>query len=408
MGLGYNASWIGGTHTTSAILSALARSTLVAAAVTAQVAASARAGAPLESSDPTRIEGLPQQVAQVGGSINTMSLQGTVAFVGNGPRVLTVDVRDPHEMALLGNSTLLPGVVRQIAVEGDRAYVAAGRSGLHVFDVSNPSRLMAVGHVRIPGTAVGVAVSGGYAFVCGDSGGMSVVDARGTGAPRVVSTFKPEQHTRAIRAAVLGHNVVLVTRGGHEYGDYPSIVRIVDVRKPAAPVEVAVLDGFEYLGDPVAAEGNVAFVTDAGQLIAIDLSEPNAPREIGRAATFTETILDISIGAAGRDRYAALRIEACIGHCYGSALARIDDPRNMVLVGHPLLRGHLKGYSGVRLGGPGIGMVGHLILDHTSSGHLAVIDATTPEEVITVGELTLVGSTYHLDGDGTVLVALVP
>jgi len=50
--------------------------------------------------------------------------------------------------------------VRGITVRGKYAYVASGRGGLKVFDVSNPSKPRLVGSYKTEGFAIGVDVEG--------------------------------------------------------------------------------------------------------------------------------------------------------------------------------------------------------------------------------------------------------
>ncbi len=83
-------------------------------------------------------------VDQWGGAPQSMALVGTTAYIGFGPRLLAVDVADPGAPTVLGQSDILPDLVRGVAVAGDLAYLAAGQAGLVVFDVSDPSAMRPV------------------------------------------------------------------------------------------------------------------------------------------------------------------------------------------------------------------------------------------------------------------------
>jgi hypothetical protein len=83
-----------------------------------------------------------------------------------------------------------PGNARGIAVDNGYAFVADGREGLLVADVSDPGAPNAVGRLPLAGYALGVAVSGRFAYVaCGD-GGLSVVDVKSPAAPRLVAQVR--------------------------------------------------------------------------------------------------------------------------------------------------------------------------------------------------------------------------
>src|SRR5512135_3048916 len=73
-----------------------------------------------------------------------------------------------------------------VAVTDAHAYLADGREGLKVIDVSDPERPQIVGAVDTPAFAWGVAVAGSYAYVCDDTLGLQVVDVADPQAPFIV------------------------------------------------------------------------------------------------------------------------------------------------------------------------------------------------------------------------------
>ncbi|MFY1827622.1 IPT/TIG domain-containing protein, partial [Myxococcus fulvus] len=111
---------------------------------------------------------------------------GQLAFVANGAAgVVVVDLSDrlyPQRVTTL--PTLAPA--RDVAVLGDKLLVAAGTSGLRVFDLLDP-KLGELGHAAVPGGAETVTVVGERVHVgCqGASASLAVVDVRA--APRVLS-----------------------------------------------------------------------------------------------------------------------------------------------------------------------------------------------------------------------------
>jgi hypothetical protein len=76
-----------------------------------------------------------------------------------------------------------PGIAYDVYVSGQYAYVADGKEGLRIIDISNPSNPREVGFFKTPYTARGVYVSGQYAYVAyGDvgwtwaHGGLYIID----------------------------------------------------------------------------------------------------------------------------------------------------------------------------------------------------------------------------------------
>ncbi len=80
-----------------------------------------------------------QVVDQLGGRINTVTVQDDIAYVGVGPRLWLLDVSQPETPVEVGQSDILPGLIQYIAVLNDTAYVLTDdESGFWIVDVSQP------------------------------------------------------------------------------------------------------------------------------------------------------------------------------------------------------------------------------------------------------------------------------
>ena len=76
-------------------------------------------------------------LAHIGGNVNAMAISESYVFLGEGASLSVVDISSPATPQLV-EQVLLPDWARDMAVEGDYAYVAAGSSGLRIFDIRNP------------------------------------------------------------------------------------------------------------------------------------------------------------------------------------------------------------------------------------------------------------------------------
>ena len=113
-----------------------------------------------------------EYMGQVGGAINSVAVQGDYAYVGEGPRLVVLNVSNPAHPTVVGKTAPLPQIVRGVTVVGSYAYVAAGYSGLWVFNISNPVNPTAVGSYDTAGYAYNVFVAGDYAYVADGSAGQ--------------------------------------------------------------------------------------------------------------------------------------------------------------------------------------------------------------------------------------------
>jgi hypothetical protein len=64
-----------------------------------------------------------------------------------------------------------------VAVQGNYAYVALGKSGLAVIDITDPNRQLQVGSPATSAYANDVTIAGGYAYVAVQDAGIDVKKA---------------------------------------------------------------------------------------------------------------------------------------------------------------------------------------------------------------------------------------
>lgn len=103
-------------------------------------------------------------VNQIGGSVFVTVKQGNYAYVGMGPRLLIVDVQDPAQPVVLGQTEVLSGIVSRIQVAGNYAYLGVD-GGVSIVDVSNPGAPAQVSFYDTPGSVFGVAISDTLAYI---------------------------------------------------------------------------------------------------------------------------------------------------------------------------------------------------------------------------------------------------
>ncbi len=199
-----------------------------------------------------------------------------------------------------------PGTNKGVAVSGTLAVTANGQAGMHVVDVSDPTRPQPVGWLDM--NAQGVAMSGGFAYVRvaipGNPGhtDIAVVDLRTPSAPvlldqvfaaggssiavdggrvyvgvggelEIYAIQQPWGLTRLGAVTVPGGTNELAVSGNHAYlGNY-SQIHVVDVSSPSNPFVVGSVSGLTF---------GLAYAEDylysvGGGLRVIDVSDPGAP-----------------------------------------------------------------------------------------------------------------------------------
>ena len=251
--------------------------------------------------DAALADGSPcEDACAVGGVCQGGACQGATPLQCDDGDACTVDRCDPAagcvaeplrtpaccalEIERVGGSDLSGrGRVEDLRVDGDRAYLAASRVGLHVVDVSNPSAPAPLGWVDTPGYAHRLDVSDGWVYVgdrqvADDLGGLRIIDARDPTAPRLVGRSETQQQL-IVGVEARPPWVYVASFGGE--------LRVIDASDPTAPVTVAshpIEDGqaLQVIGDR-------AYVLESGsvgELQVFDVSDPTQPTLLGRANAF--------------------------------------------------------------------------------------------------------------------------
>jgi hypothetical protein len=79
------------------------------------------------------------------GQAGAVAVSGTFAYLGSGTVLLVVDVSNAAAPQVVAE-VVLPGLISDVAISGNYAYVATNYDGLRVIDVSTPASPIEVGN----------------------------------------------------------------------------------------------------------------------------------------------------------------------------------------------------------------------------------------------------------------------
>jgi hypothetical protein len=287
-------------------------------------------------------------VGHIGGAANAVAARGDYVYASFGAELAILDVANPASPERVGY-VVLQGVVEDVVMSGDYAYVLVGSPYDHVdvtgwlaVDISDPRAPLEVSEKAVPDHIVrregnaSRAVVGHYAYIAnGSAGGLRVVDISDPAIPVEVGSYgAPGVAARAIadggrvyvashegalwivdvsdpaRPSQAGlhptpfagpsHSLGLAVDEGHAYIAVGNNVRVIDVSNPAAPVEistytasVSAIHGMTVQGDHLYVVAEVAGprCRPDGGFRVLDVSDPAKAREVGG--------FDVDFGALG-------------------------------------------------------------------------------------------------------------
>ena len=173
---------------------------------------------------------------------------------------------------------------------GSYAYIAGGEDGLVIVDVSNPDTLIVQSITSSVAEAVDLAISGNRAFVAVAWYGLKVLDVSNASSPHMISSIDIGNAESVI---AMNFNVALLTVsvGNHDGIDLIS-VNIQDTSNPTSEL-VKILPGISY---NVAFRDQYAFLaTGLGGIRILDISSPEHIREVSTYTSPDTEMYDVKV-----------------------------------------------------------------------------------------------------------------
>ncbi len=217
-----------------------------------------------------------EAVAHAGGwAAGAIALQEDLAFIGIGPKLAIVDVRDVESPILVG-AAYLGEFLCDVEVDGDLAYVGLRGGGLRIVNVARAESPQLIGLMQTGGDVLDLALEPGrqVVYMADSDIGVLIVDVASASAPKLLASISTVRETRAVAAA--GNRLLAVGSEG---------LLVADATDPTAPriVGSVALEGFP---ESITIVGNTAYIAarSAGLLI-VDIADHAAPRMLARQPT---------------------------------------------------------------------------------------------------------------------------
>jgi hypothetical protein len=218
-----------------------------------------------------------------------LSVKGTTVFcVGYNSSVgalFAIDVSNPANPTVQG--FVLTRDLWGIYVDGNYAYVAAGDSGLWVYDVTNPVSMNRIGGLNTGGDMQEVWKSGNYVYITGPfEHRLWAIDVSTPASPTLADTISLSVSGEDVH--IQGSTVVVSGPEGIAFvnASTPSSLSVTSTFKPSG-------------GDPYAAwfDGEYAYtaakITGEGKSYILVIEGPSGPGEVASSSTIDGSPRDI-------------------------------------------------------------------------------------------------------------------
>ena len=256
------------------------------------------------------------------GPTYAVTVQGDYAYVCAGRALVVLDVSDPSSPTKVSQE-FLPAIVHSVYVLGSYAYVADRENGLRIIDISDPTHPVELGFCETGGRVYGIYVSERYAYVVGAGIGFRIIDISDPTHPSEIGFCETRSRTCSIYVS-----------GRYAYvADGYEGLRVIDISDPTSPLEVGYYDTGDHASG-VYVSGSYAYIADGDDgLRIIDISDPTTPSEVGYYDTWGNAW---GVYVSGSYAYVADGYE-------GLRVIDISDPTSPLEVGYYDTGGHAFG-----------------------------------------------------------------
>ncbi len=244
---------------------------------------------PLQTDNSTNGNANPQMlelIGQLGGSSGAIVVEGGIAYIGQGPRVVVVDISAADAPRVLGETKVLPGLVEGISLVGKTIFVVTKYGGLYSFDIKDPTNPKLLGEFvpeRLGCDAIEIMEE--YAYIACNAGGLLIADISDPGDMKEIGQSAETGAMTSIK--VIGDYAYIVDITAHGLATY-------DISDPANPNRTALFSVEDVTGEypdlysfaSVRQCGEYLCLAGGGSgLVILSMEDPSKPAFGGRYDT---------------------------------------------------------------------------------------------------------------------------
>ena len=209
----------------------------------------------------------------VGGSANTVKVQGSYSYFSTVFKLYVLNISDPSAPFLAGSNTPESGIDVDILIHGNYIYVTNTQLGLRIVDISDPSNPVTIGNIG----------QANYGLMCSENNYIYLTDSNHS--LRIFDISNPESPVETGSLQLSNTFTRIDVSNGYVYAvQYSEGLKVIDVSDPHFPQLVSVYNQNVQLED-IVVKGNYAYTPDLyyGQtrIYVFDISNPLNPNIVG-------------------------------------------------------------------------------------------------------------------------------
>lgn len=192
-----------------------------------------------------------EMVGQFGGECQALAVDKNYVFAGTGSKMNVLKISDKGTLEYIGSSKPLPSMVRDIAIQGNTAFLACGDYGISIMDLTDMSSPRETAHVDTSGFSEALVVMGSTLYLADGPCGLAAFDIRKSDKPVKIGQAYKEKYLFDV--AISGNYAYLAAGGAGllsaNVENPQSIVESGSYDTPGNAFGVDVVNGKAYVAD---------------------------------------------------------------------------------------------------------------------------------------------------------------
>ena len=193
---------------------------------------------------------------------NDVKVKDGYAYIAVGKRGLAVvDISSPSSPKIL-NYFQIEGYTVGIDLKGDYAYVISAIDGLYIIDISNPDKPVLSANLPLEGQCNDIKVDGNYAYIA-NKNGLDIVDVTEPDKPKLLTSYDTN-----------GYCLALDVKSDKVYVANGTDIEIIDVTNKKSPSLVNKITKTDFYCYGIEVDGDFMYVLNNNKPCVSDISNP--------------------------------------------------------------------------------------------------------------------------------------
>lgn len=221
---------------------------------------------------------------ETGDKARAVEIVNNIAYIANGKSgLIVVNVSNPNSPYII-SSLDTPGDAYDIKVLNKTAYIADGESGLQIIDISKPENPSIIGNVDTPDMSFDLSISDSIVYVADRYSGLKIINVQEKKSYKIIGSL--EYETGYAKDVIVADQIAYVLKAKNIFNEQKSQLQIIDVSCPSNPKLISSLEMLSPNGFVL--KNKTLYIADSySGLKVLDVSDSSNPKVVNSISSIS-------------------------------------------------------------------------------------------------------------------------